>query len=228
MGQAAAERRLALAYFPKQHRAVFAGPLNVFLANLQAQALLLCVATLRVQLTRSKAVWRAHGGAVPLRRSEMNKQQANDNRVNYLPAEIAILGQAEDILRKRLERLGSIDHPEQASSFLRMRLAGLEHEEFHVVFLDARHKIIAVEGLFRGTVDGTEVHPREVVRTAMHHNAVAVILAHNHPSGNPEPSAADRAITARLKQALALVEVRVLDHIVVGATSVSMAARGWV
>ncbi len=158
----------------------------------------------------------------------MNKQQANDNRVNYLPAEIAILGQAEDILRKRLERLGSIDHPEQASSFLRMRLAGLEHEEFHVVFLDARHKIIAVEGLFRGTVDGTEVHPREVVRTAMHHNAVAVILAHNHPSGNPEPSAADRAITARLKQALALVEVRVLDHIVVGATSVSMAARGWV
>lgn len=97
-----------------------------------------------------------------------------------------------------------------------------------MVLLDAHHKIIAAEWLFRGTVDGTEVHPREVVRTAMHHNALAVVLAHNHASGNPEPSAADRAITARLKQAMALVEVRVLDHIVVGATCVSMAARGWV
>lgn len=158
----------------------------------------------------------------------MSKQQANDIRAGYLADEATILGQAEAILRKRLERLGSISAPEQAGSFLRMRLAGLDHEEFHVVFLDARHQIIAVEGLFRGTVDGSEVHPREVVRAAMRHNAAAVILAHNHPSGNPEPSAADRAITARLKQALALVEVRVLDHIVVAETTVSLAARGWV
>lgn len=158
----------------------------------------------------------------------MSKQQANDTQADYLPDEAAILGQAEAILRKRLERQGSIGSPEDASSFLRMRLGGLEHEEFHVVFLDTRHRIIAVEGLFHGTVDGAEVHPREVVRAVLRHNAAAVILAHNHPSGNPEPSAADRVITVRLKQALALVDVRVLDHIVVGERTVSLAARGWV
>ncbi|MBE2210345.1 MAG: DNA repair protein RadC [Xanthomonadaceae bacterium] len=158
----------------------------------------------------------------------MSKRQASDTQANYLPDEATILGQAEAILRKRLERLGSISNPEDASSFLQMRLGGLDHEEFHAVYLDTRHQIIAVEGLFRGTVDGAEVHPREVVRAAMRHNAAAVIFAHNHPSGNPEPSAADRAITARLKQALALVDVRVLDHIVVGERTVSLAARGWV
>lgn len=85
-----------------------------------------------------------------------------------------------------------------------------------------------IETLAQGTVDGAEVHPREVVKAALTHNAAAVILAHNHPSGNPEPSAADRAITTRLKQSLALVDIRVLDHIVVGETCVSLAARGWV
>ncbi|PNS08364.1 JAB domain-containing protein [Solilutibacter silvestris] len=158
----------------------------------------------------------------------MSKQKANDIQAQYLACDTSILGRAEEVLRKRLERLGSITDPEQASSFLRMRLAGLDHEEFHVIFLDTRHKIIAVEGLFRGTVDGSEVHPREVVRAAMRHNAAAVILTHNHPSGNPEPSAADRAVTARVKQALALIDVRVLDHIVVGERTVSLAARGWV
>lgn len=158
----------------------------------------------------------------------MSKRKTCDTQANYLPDEASILGQAEAILRKRLERLGSISSPEDASSFLQMRLGGLDHEEFHAVYLDTRHQIIAVEGLFRGTVDGAEVHPREVARAAMRHNAAAVILAHNHPSGNPEPSAADRAITARLKQALALVDVRVLDHIVVGERTVSLAARGWV
>lgn len=158
----------------------------------------------------------------------MSKQSAKDTRATYLTDEAAILGQAEAILRKRLEWGGVIASPDDASHFLRMRLGALEHEEFHVMFLDARHQIIAVEGMFRGTIDGAEVHPREVVRASMRHNAAAVILAHNHPSGNPEPSAADRAITARLKQALALVEVRVLDHIVVGASCVSLAARGWV
>ena len=158
----------------------------------------------------------------------MDQQQLSDIHGDYTLDEAGILGQAEAILRKRLERLGEISDPAAASNFLRMRIGALDHEEFHVVFLDSRHRIIAIEAMFRGTVDGAEVHPREVVRAALRHNAAAVILAHNHPSGNPEPSAADRAITARLKQALALVDVRVLDHIVIGECTISLAAKGWV
>ncbi|WP_379655035.1 RadC family protein [Pseudoxanthomonas sp. UC19_8] len=158
----------------------------------------------------------------------MRQREAQDTRAEYRANDDTILAQAEAILRRRLERLGAITDPMQAADFLRMRLGGLEHEEFHVVFLDARHRIIAVEPLARGTVDGAEVHPREIVKAALAHNAAALILCHNHPSGNPEPSAADRALTARLKQSLALVDVRVLDHIVVAETCVSLAARGWV
>lgn len=158
----------------------------------------------------------------------MRQRTAQDTRAEYQADDSTILAQAEAILRRRLERLGAITDPTQASDFFRMRLAGLEHEQFHVLFLDTRHRIIAIEALARGTVDGAEVHPREIVKAALTHNAAAVILAHNHPSGNPEPSAADRAVTARLKQALALVDIRVLDHIVVGETCVSLAARGWV
>src|SRR3546814_4110238 len=84
------------------------------------------------------------------------------------------------------------------------------------LFLDTRHRALAFEELFRGTVDGAEVHPREVVRRALAHNAAALIVGHNHPSGSAEPSAADRAVTARLKQSLALVDVRLLDHFVIG------------
>ena len=158
----------------------------------------------------------------------MSKQHIDDFRGDYL-SEDAILGQAEAILRKRLNRQGKIDRPDDASHFLRMRLAHLDHEEFHVVFLDTRHRIIAVEAMFRGTIDGAEVHPREVVRAELRHNAAAIIVSHNHPSGDPTPSAADRAVTARLKQALELVELRLLDHIVVSADGcVSLAARGWV
>lgn len=158
----------------------------------------------------------------------MRQREAQDTRAEYQADDSTILAQAEAILRRRLERLGAITDPSQASDFFRMRLTGLEHEQFHVLFLDTRHRIIAIEALARGTVDGAEVHPREIVKAALTHNAAAVILAHNHPSGNPEPSAADRAITARLKQSLALVDIRVLDHIVVGETCVSLAARGWV
>jgi DNA repair protein RadC len=98
-----------------------------------------------------------------------------------------------------------------------------------VLFLDTRHRAIAFEEMFRGTVDGAEVHPREVVRRALAHNAAALIVGHNHPSGNGEPSAADRAITARLKQSLGLVDILLLDHFVIGDGSpVSLAALGWV
>ena len=108
------------------------------------------------------------------------------------------------------------------------RLRGAHAEVFAVLFLDTRHRVIAFEVLFRGTVDGASVHPREVVRRALVHNAAAVIFAHNHPSGVAEPSRLDRAITDRLVDALSTVDVRVLDHLVVGdGETVSFAERGW-
>lgn len=112
--------------------------------------------------------------------------------------------------------------------WLRLQMAGLEREVFMVLFLDNQHRLIGRETLFTGTINHTEVHPREVVKAALHHNAAAVILAHNHPSGETEPSQADRHITQRLASALTLVDVRVLDHLVVGGTAiVSFAERGW-
>ncbi|MBA0335326.1 DNA repair protein RadC [Stenotrophomonas maltophilia] len=158
-------------------------------------------------------------------------KRANDIRAQYQLAmdEEGILLAASEILERRLQRQGAITDPSDAADFLKARCAGLPHEVFGVVFLDTRHRIIASEHLFQGTIDGCEVHPRIVAKKALDHNAAAVIFFHNHPSGNPEPSAADRALTARLKQSLALLDVRVLDHLVVaGTTHASMAARGWV
>ena len=138
-----------------------------------------------------------------------------------------ILAAAETLLLGKLQRQGSIGNPEDAGNFLRMRLGALGHEEFHIIWLDTRHQIIECQRLFIGTLDGASVHPREVVRAALAINAGAAILAHNHPSGNSEPSTADRSITQELIVALRLVGVRVLDHLVIGAGSVvSMAARG--
>jgi len=132
-------------------------------------------------------------------------------------------------LAAALERGEALTDPQAAGRYFARRLRSRQHEVFAVLFLDTRHRALAFEEMFQGTVDGAEVHPREVVRRALALNAAAVILGHNHPSGHPEPSAADRAITARLKQALALVEVRLLDHFVVGdGAPVSLAARGWV
>ncbi len=112
--------------------------------------------------------------------------------------------------------------------YLMSRLKGYPHEVFGCLFLDNRHKIISFEELFTGTISTAMVHPREVVRKALSHNAAAVIFCHNHPSGNPEPSDADRLLTERLCSTLELIEVRVLDHIVVGdGGSVSFAERGW-
>jgi len=141
-------------------------------------------------------------------------------------AERAILEAAEDILREKLQRQGCIGNPLEAADFLRMRMGALPHEEFHVLWLDNRHRILDCQRLFTGTVDGANVYPREVVRAALGINASAAIFAHNHPSGVAEPSAADRAITKELRDALSLVGVRVLDHLVVGAECVSMAGRG--
>lgn len=138
----------------------------------------------------------------------------------------AILAAAEGILYQKLQRQGCIGNPMDAADFLRMRLGALLHEEFHVLWLDNRHRILDCQRLFAGTVDGASIHPREVVRAALGVNASAAIFAHNHPSGVAEPSAADRAITRELCEALKLVGVRVLDHLVIGGECVSMATRG--
>lgn len=140
-----------------------------------------------------------------------------------------ILEAAERILKRRLMRKGKISEPNDATKYLRAHCAHLPHEVFGCIYLDTQHQILAVVDHFTGTVDGAEVHPREVVKAALQHNAAAVILFHNHPSGNPEVSSADKAITARLRAALALVDCRILDHFVIaGLTSTSMAAKGWV
>lgn len=128
-----------------------------------------------------------------------------------------------------LERGDALSDPGAVGRYFSQRLRHHRHEVFAALFLDTRHRAIAFEELFRGTVDSTEVHPREVVRRALSHNAAAVIVGHNHPSGHPEPSAADRAVTARLKQALGLVDVRLLDHFVIAdGPPVSLAAQGWI
>lgn len=123
----------------------------------------------------------------------------------------------------------NLTSPGKVRDYLHARLAHLQAEEFHGLFLDTQNNLIHHSCLFTGTIDSCAVHPREVAKLALHHNAAAIIFAHNHPSGHPEPSAADRAITERLKKALALIDVRVLDHIVIGeGVSVSLAERGWI
>lgn len=140
-----------------------------------------------------------------------------------------IVDAARAVVGMRMKRGASFANPVDSRSYFQDKLAGLEREVFAAAFLDTRHRLIEYMELFHGTIDGAEVHPREVVRQAIRCNAAAVIFTHNHPSGSPEPSAADRAVTARLKQALALVDVRLLDHIVVGGLQqTSMAERGMV
>jgi DNA repair protein RadC len=132
-----------------------------------------------------------------------------------------------ELLAAHFERDALFESPTAGKPYFIIRLAERLQEVFAVAFLDNRHRLIAYEELFFGTIDGCSVHPREVVRRALFHNAAAVIFAHNHPSGFPEPSCADQAITARLKEALALFDVRVLDHLIVGGgDAVSLAERG--
>jgi len=122
----------------------------------------------------------------------------------------------------------TLANPTACANFLRTRIGAYPYEVFACLFLDQRHRVLAFEELFRGSIDGASVHPREVVRRCLAHNAAAVILAHNHPSGVAEPSQADRDITAELKRALALIDVRVLDHFIIGSGApTSLASRGW-
>jgi len=139
----------------------------------------------------------------------------------------AVLEMAQRALGEKLKQGAALNSPQAVRDYLRLRLHGRPHEVFVGVFLDAQNRVLAVEDLFSGTLTQTSVYPREVVKRALHHNAAAVIFAHNHPSGVAEPSRADETLTATLKRALALVDVAVLDHFVVGADStMSFAERG--
>jgi len=138
-----------------------------------------------------------------------------------------ILMMARQLIQQRFARGQAITSPNDTREFLMLELALLEHEVFYTIFLDNQHKILAAEACFQGTVDGASVYPREIVKRALALNACAVILAHNHPSGLAEPSQADQSITQKLKEALALIDVRVLDHFVIGGTEYfSFAERG--
>lgn len=141
----------------------------------------------------------------------------------------AVLEMSRRHLQEALQRGVTIDSARMCAEFVQLRLRGKKREHFLCLFLDSQHQLIACESLFQGTIDGAAVYPREVLRRALELQAAALIFAHNHPSGISEPSQADRDITARLKRALALVDIPVLDHLIVGDTEVcSMAELGLV
>lgn len=139
-----------------------------------------------------------------------------------------VIARALRIIEQRAAKHGpEFGDRQSCGTYFRLRLGNEVREHFEVAFLDARHRLIAVERLFSGTISSSEVHPRIVVQRALALNAAAVVLAHNHPSGHAEPSIADRAITSRLKDVLAVVDVRLLDHFIVTAhKAVAMSSRG--
>ncbi|KRH99736.1 DNA repair protein RadC [Curvibacter sp. PAE-UM] len=140
---------------------------------------------------------------------------------------VAVLELARRALAEQLRERAALDTPQAVKDYLQLHLAHKKHESFAVLFLDNQHKLLALEELFRGTLAQTSVYPREVVLRALHHHAAAVVLAHNHPSGTVQPSRADEALTQALKAALALVDVRVLDHMIVApGLALSMAEKG--
>jgi len=153
-----------------------------------------------------------------------------DHAGQYRPAEAdEVLLAAQRLLASQVRGSDVMSSPAVVKDFLRTRLGQLPHEVFAVVHLDSQNRVIDYVEMFRGTVSQTSVYPREVVRDAMARNSSALLLVHNHPSGTPEPSRADEALTQTLKAATALVEVRVLDHLIVTAHSIqSMAERGLV
>ena len=155
-------------------------------------------------------------------------------QISFLPGEMtpgerSLILRALKTLDRHLHEPGvAFTSTRAAREWLILNMAGLEREEFRVLYLNNPNQLIAGETLFTGTINRTEVHPREVVKAALKHNAAAVIVAHNHPSGLAEPSQADRRLTERLKQALDLVDIRLPDHLVVGGMEVvSFAERGW-
>ena len=138
---------------------------------------------------------------------------------------VAVLELARRALTQQLQEKPCFDGPQAVRDYLQLQLGARSHEVFAVLFLDSQHKLLAFEEMFRGTLTQTSVYPRELVLRALHHNAAAVVLAHNHPSGSTQPSSADEALTRTLKTTLALVDVRVLDHFIVTSHSASSMAE---
>jgi DNA repair protein RadC len=162
----------------------------------------------------------------------LHKIKAGETAGTYLiespVTEADILLMAKQLASQRLRRGRQLTAPQDVFSHLQTLLEAYEYEVFALLMLDCKHRVIAFHELFRGTLDGASVYPREVVKIALEHNAAAMILVHNHPSGDPEPSQADRTLTHKLKDALDLVGVRTLDHIVVGHEGcVSLAEQGY-
>ncbi len=154
------------------------------------------------------------------------------SHVGLGPAKFAQLQAVLEMGRRHLEatikRESALESPQAVRDFLKARLRHEPHEVFACLFLDTKHRVLAFEPLFYGTIDGASVYPRQVVKRALAHNAAALILSHNHPSGIAEPSQADRLLTERLKEALALIDVRILDHFIVGdGEPLSMVEYGW-
>ncbi|MEW5010674.1 MAG: DNA repair protein RadC [Cycloclasticus sp.] len=138
-----------------------------------------------------------------------------------------VLEMARRYLHESVTQQSALNNPNDTKLFLQSQLANQQREVFACLFLDNKHQVIAFNTLFFGTIDGASVHPREVVKSTLQHNAAAVIFAHNHPSGDPQPSAADIDITQQLSKALKLIEVRVLDHIIIGhGSTCSLAELG--
>lgn len=134
-----------------------------------------------------------------------------------------VLEKAAEILARQFSQVEHINSPQVTKDYLACKLAGNKREVFAMLLLDNRHRLIEYRELFYGTIDSASVHPREIVRTVIEVNAACVILAHNHPSGDTEPSVSDKKITQRIVDALALIDVRVLDHIVIGNEAFSFA-----
>ena len=140
---------------------------------------------------------------------------------------LAVMELARRAMAQQLQQRTLLNHPALVANYLQLHLGHLPHECFAVLFLDSQHQLIELETLFRGTLNQTSVYPREVALRALHHHAASVVLAHNHPSGQVQPSSADIALTRQLQQALSLLDIRVLDHIIVArGKSLSMAEQG--
>lgn len=159
----------------------------------------------------------------PFRADESTGLYVADKPVNAA----SILKMANYLAKQRLKKGAELSNPHQTYAYLQPLLQELEHEVFGVILMDQQHRIIRYEPLFRGTINQAQVYPREIVKLALSVNAAAVILFHNHPSGKPTPSESDKLITQTIKQALSLVDVRVIDHVIVGKEGfVSLAERG--
>jgi DNA repair protein RadC len=224
---------MSINHWPKTERPreklLSAGPQA--LSDAELLAIFLCSGTHGLNAVElARGLLQEFGGLRRLLRADTNRLYATRG---LGPAKIAqlqaILELARRHLAEPLQKGLMLKDPADSRRYLNACLCDYDQEVFACLFLDTRHRLISYEELFRGTIDGATVHPREVVRRALQHNAAAVILAHNHPSGVAEPSEADQRITRRLKDALGLVDIRVLDHLVIGdQASVSFAERGWI